>query len=171
MLTLNPEERITAAEAFADPWIEAYASQVPKKITGVTSMSLKNLRNFKVGLGSMGQVKTKLQQAVMAYIASHLQGQDKQDKLRAAFREFDKNGDGVLSRAELIEGYKQIGYKSADAVVAVDGIMDKIDINKNGNIEYDEFLMANIDKDETLSQEKLKQAFKIFDKVETVSNP
>ena len=101
----------------------------------------------------------------MAYIATHLQGEDKQEKLRAAFREFDKNGDGVLSRTELIESYKQIGYQSQDAVAAVDAIMDKIDINKNGNIEYDEFLMANFDKNETLSQDKLKQAFRIFDKV------
>lgn len=100
----------------------------------------------------------------MAYIANHLQSQENQEKLQKAFREFDKNGDGVLEKEELVEGYIRMGMKRVDAVSAVEDVMKKIDINNNGTIDFSEFLMANLTKEETLSNDKLREAFKIFDK-------
>ncbi len=156
MLTYAPEQRITASEALNDEWLVKYSAC--KAVADSTQVfSLKSLQAFKV--------KNLLQQAVMAYIASHLQSQENHNKLQQVFQQFDKNGDGVLERDELLEGYAKMGKSKAEAKRIVDDILDKIDINKNGTIDYSEFLMANLQKDDATSDGKLKEAFKLFDKV------
>lgn len=102
---------------------------------------------------------------VMAYIANYLQSKENEKKLSAAFKEFDTNGDGILERNELIQGYIKLGMGKEEAIVQVDEIMRNIDINHDGNIAYSEFVMANLNKEEALSEKKLREAFNIFDKV------
>lgn len=156
MLTYNPEQRITAYDALNDEWITKYSKLTATNDAG-QKLSLKNLQGFKV--------RNQLQQAVMAYIANHLQSQENMNKLKQAFQEFDANGDGVLERSELLAGYMKLGKKRTEAEKIVDDILEKIDINKSGTIEFSEFLMANLQQDEVTSQAKLKEAFKLFDKV------
>jgi calcium-dependent protein kinase len=86
------------------------------------------------------------------------------------FQDFDKNGDGVLEREELIQGYISLGKTKKQACVIVDDIMNKVDVNKNGTIDYSEFLMANFNQEEAVSKSKLKQTFKLFDKVMLLRN-
>ena len=43
--------------------------------------------------------------------------------------------------------------------------MRNCDTDKNGHIDYSEFIAATIDKKKLLSKERLKHAFNIFDKV------
>ena len=45
--------------------------------------------------------------------------------------------------------------------------MQNVDIDKNGCIDYSEFIAATIDKRKLLSKERLKAAFAIFDRVIT----
>jgi len=96
-------------------------------------------------------------------MASHLQNIEKKNKLRDVFTEFDKNGDGELDRDELIEGYQKLLGSKEKAIKEVDEVLEKIDINKNGSIDFTEFLMTNLEKDDVISEEKLMSAFKLFD--------
>lgn len=156
MLTYAPEKRISAREALNHPWIASYSG--PK--TGNENLSigsLKQLQAFKA--------RNQLQQAALAFIANHLQSQEDTNKLKDAFQKFDKNGDGVLERDELLEGYMNLGKTKAQAIKIVDKIMKEIDINGNGTVDYSEFLMANLNQADAVSSEKLKEAFKLFDKV------
>lgn len=41
--------------------------------------------------------------------------------------------------------------------------MDKLDFNKNGNVDYSEFLIANLDSQKMLQDDKLKEMFNLFD--------
>lgn len=43
-------------------------------------------------------------------------------------------------------------------------MFDEIDIDKNGTIDYTEFVMATMSDKETMTNEKLQQAFRLFDK-------
>lgn len=86
-------------------------------------------------------------------------------KIKEVFQQFDKNGDGVLEKEELLEGYIQLGRTRAEATRIVEDILDKIDLNKNGTIDYSEFLTANLNREDVASKSKLKEAFKLFDKV------
>ena len=156
MLNVDPKKRISAFEALNNPWITKY-STVETKDNPSHTLSLKNLQSFKM--------KNQLQQAAMAYIGNYLQSQEKIDQLKKIFSDFDKNGDGVLDKEELIEGYIKLGNSREEAEAAVDEILEKIDINNNGTIDYSEFIMANINQEDALTNYKLKEAFKIFDKV------
>lgn len=155
MLNVDPKKRISAFEALNNPWITKYATV--EKDNPSHTLSLKNLQSFKM--------KNQLQQAAMAYIGNYLQSQEKIDQLKKIFSDFDKNGDGVLDKEELIEGYIKLGNSREEAEAAVDEILEKIDINNNGTIDYSEFIMANINQEDALTNYKLKEAFKIFDKV------
>jgi calcium-dependent protein kinase len=101
----------------------------------------------------------------MAYIANHLQSQDNQKRLRIEFAKLDQNGDGLLQKDELISAFIQLGKTPEEARVEVEAIMAKIDVNNNGTIDFSEFLTANIKMEETIGEDKLKEAFKLFDKV------
>lgn len=50
------------------------------------------------------------------------------------------------------------------AAVEVEKIMQNVDTDKNGWIDYSEFISATIDKRKLLSKERLKTAFAIFDR-------
>lgn len=42
-------------------------------------------------------------------------------------------------------------------------MIDQVDINKSGQIDFTEFIMASMAREKLFSKEKLDQAFKIFD--------
>lgn len=58
------------------------------------------------------------------------------DKLQETFKALDTNADGKLSREELIEGYKQLYGSVEQAIKEVDIIMENVDADKNGFIDY-----------------------------------
>ena len=43
-------------------------------------------------------------------------------------------------------------------------MFDEIDIDKNGTIDYTEFVMATMNNKSVMTQDKLLEAFKLFDK-------
>ena len=74
----------------------------------------------------------------------------------------DTNGDGVLSYEEIARGYDLVyGQAVGDAVA--EETFAKLDLNQNGIIEYNEFITHSMDIKKTLSDVKLKTAFKLFD--------
>ena len=75
----------------------------------------------------------------------------------------DKNNDGMLSKEEIKEGYEDhFGIPIEDE--EIDTIFAAIDTDGSGAIDYSEFLMATMNQAQLMSKEKLKQAFKMFDK-------
>ncbi|XP_058497076.1 calcium-binding protein 4 [Solea solea] len=61
-------------------------------------------------------------------------------ELRCAFRQFDCDGDGKITFDELKEGMKTLlGEKLKKG--ELEEIIGDIDLNKDGNIDFDEFLM------------------------------
>jgi len=61
-------------------------------------------------------------------------------------------------------GYNKI-YNEKKSEETVDKLMQKIDINNSGYIDYTEWVRATIDKHNILSKDKIETAFRIFDKV------
>ena len=83
--------------------------------------------------------------------------------MRQVFSTFDKNGDGRLNLAELREGIKKIkGAGLTDA--EVEQAFKTLDSNKNGYIDYTEFIAGCLQSYNYLNEQHLKSAFAYFDK-------
>ena len=62
------------------------------------------------------------------------------DDMIDAFRMFDLNGDGFISKDELCKVMKGLGEKLSD--IELDNLLNEWDMNKDGKIDYNEFCAA-----------------------------
>lgn len=153
MLEYDPKHRYSASQALQDPWIISNTSSSHQDNLFEAS-SLEKLKGFRV--------EQKLQHAVLTFIASQLINKEESKKLAETFRSIDKNGDGKLSREELLEAYK-LTMGRDEAAEEVEKIMKKVDVNGSGYIDYTEFVTACAKKETMLSVENLESAFRAFD--------
>lgn len=79
------------------------------------------------------------------------------------FHNWDKDRDGKLNKQELIEGFAE-QMPREHAIKEVKRIMNLIDTDGNGTLEYSEFVAASVDRKILLSDKKLKIAFNMLDK-------
>jgi calcium-dependent protein kinase len=105
-----------------------------------------------------------LEQATIAFLVSQIVSKEERNQLLNQFRSWDTNGDGVLSRQEILEGYCKL-YGEVQAQEQVEIIMDSCDMDKNGNIDYNEFLAFSLNRQKLLSKQNIETAIKAFDKV------
>ncbi len=153
MLRFNPAERLSAAQCLVHPWFQDHLG---KKVDAMLSTRcLENMKKF--------HAERKLQQAALTYIVNHLLSKEEKNEMLELFQSFDKNGDGVLSKEEIFEGYKA-SLGEIEARKECERIMSEIDIDKSGTIDYNEFLIAATNRQYVLNKEKLEQTFKMFDK-------
>lgn len=98
----------------------------------------------------------------MGFFTTRLLSQQEINKLADEFKIFDQNGDGYLGYDELREAMgsvKGIDLNEQD----LQDLMKKIDTDENGRINYSEFLMVSMNREQLLTNERLDQAFKMFD--------
>ena len=156
LLTYDPDQRPSAEEALRHPWITEMS--VVQIDSTVAMGALSNLKNFRAD--------QKLKQATFAFIASQLLTKSEKENLAKIFKAIDKNGDGKLSKEEILEGYDKFFGKTMEK----DDILkmfDAVDIDGSGFIDYSEFVIASMNEKQLLTDEKLLSAFKMFDKVRT----
>ena len=145
----DPLTRLTAEQVLGHPWL---VNQLNKN-TKAKEIKL-NFNTFKTYSGA-----NKLSRAVLTYIASRLTD-DEVKKLKDAFQKIDVNGDGMLTLEELKNAISQ---NPEVHVMNIEQIFKTIDTDNSGVINYTEFLAASIDKRIYLQEDKLRDAFKLFD--------
>jgi calcium-dependent protein kinase len=154
LLTIDIKKRFSAKEALNHPWIVNMKNQGEKLDKNILLQAVENLRKY--------SANQKLQQATLAYIVHNLTKKEDTDNLRRIFINFDDNGDGRLTKDELIKGLNLI-LNEEESEKEVNRLMDIIDVDGNGFIEYEEFLRAGLDKKVILTEDNLKTAFQMFD--------
>lgn len=151
LLKMNPKERCTAQRALEHVWV---ASTAPRaKNVPMDQSIMGNLRAFR------GQ--NKLKKAALQVIANQM-NETQIKQLREVFVGLDANGDGLLTAAELQEGMKKAGFEEIPA--DLQQIMNDVDADKSGVIDYTEFLAATLDKKMYMQEDIVWQAFRVFDK-------
>lgn len=88
--------------------------------------------------------------------------EDEKKEFREAFSLFDSDGDGTISTKELGSVMRSLGSNPTHQ--ELQKMIDEVDIDGNGTIEFDEFLQMMVSKmKDTDSDEEIREAFKVFD--------
>ncbi len=99
-----------------------------------------------------------MKQATLTFLTHHLASKQELADLTRAFKEMDANGNGTLSKEEMMQAYKML-MGEAFNVAEVERIMDLADTDGSGEINYNEWVVATINRSSMLEQEKLEKAF------------
>lgn len=83
--------------------------------------------------------------------------------LKEVFNRLDESGDGYLQLAEITSGLKEVLGHVKGSMNIFDEILNSLDKNFNGVVDYTEFLVAAADKEALLTEDNLKSAFRQFD--------
>jgi calcium-dependent protein kinase len=76
---------------------------------------------------------------------------DEKAKLLQTFKALDLNGDGTLTREELVQGYKKI-LNVSDPEEEVEKNKKMVDNNKSGTIDYTGTKFANNTKKQKIAE-------------------
>ncbi len=80
---------------------------------------------------------------------------DEKRDLDKIFKEIDIDGDGNLSKEEILLGYeKHFGIPISQE--QVDELFERIDLDGNGTIDYTEFVMATMEEQNLITDQRLK---------------
>lgn len=156
MLTLDMDKRISSAEVLEHPWFQNNTKEKKLRLDlPIGRRSLRNLKDFRA--------KNKLQDAILFFLVNQLTSKEEEQELMDQFLTIDSDGDGKLSKEDLLKAYAKSGKDPKEAEIIVNNIMKNADKTGSGEINYSEFVTASISKRKFFSEERLTLAFKMFD--------
>lgn len=157
LLEKDRSKRISAKEALTHRFITQNSIAQSRSSLGKDKIQeiMSQVNNYKIS--------KKLQEIFLGFIVFSLDDHPEIKELKNLFQDFDIDGDGRLTKEELVECFKK--YKSEnEAIEKVDQIMNNLDTDHNGFIECHEFVRASIDPKILVTEENLIRVFKVFDK-------
>ena len=168
LLINDPNERIDSSSVLNDVWFKKL--KIKEKLTELKSKTIKsllnNIKNYKPN--------KILQQVSINYIVHNNPNLIDVVNANILFLKIDVNNDGVIEKDEFFMQVKKlfndnIDYDNNENNIEInnnylDEIFNIIDTDKNGKIEYEEFLRAAIDKKILIEENNLKLSFDFFDK-------
>ena len=117
-------------------------------------------RNALISIKNYSQ-QPKIYQTVLAYLSHNFAGKGQLNKLKKIFYKIDLNLDGKLSKEELYTAFKEAGMEMPKE--ELDKVVESIDFDGNGYIEYEEFIRVTLPKEQLFTDANLKTAFDMFD--------
>lgn len=148
---LVPEsERLSPKEALDHPWIKTMTKPEAKALHQLGVDHIKRLKKF--------QKAKNFKKAILTFIASRVADSEVKIEMEA-FKSLDKNKDGYITMLELKSAMAKHHTEEE-----VEEILKSIDTDKNGAINYTEFIAASLDNIIINDAAKISKAFKIFDK-------
>lgn len=150
LLTRDPDSRPSAAEALQSEWI--------RKALRNTEVAYPCAQAVPASLRTFAMMN-KLKKASLNVIATQLSDDDLSD-LKKLFVSMDDNNDGTLSVGELRQGLSKAGVSLPPDLRR---IMEQIDTDGSGVIDYSEFMAATIHRRKYIAEDVCWLAFKTFD--------
>ena len=156
LLMKDPNKRPSAREALNHIWFKKFNGRILFTDFKKEEMTIfiDNLYNFSY---------SKILQLVIAFLVHNLPETESSQKILKLFRYFNESGNCELTKEELKKGLKE--FKTEDDFdLKIDKVFEELDGDKNGTIEFEEFLRACINKNEILNDKYINYAFKFLDK-------
>ena len=101
-------------------------------------------------------------QMVLSFISYHFKDTELLIELSRIFYKIDRNSDGKITKEDLMKAYEEAGEKIDKK--DLEQIIKMVDFDRNGFIEYNEFIRVCIPEDRLFTENNLKDAFDLFDK-------
>ncbi|KAB1203614.1 Calcium-dependent protein kinase 29 [Morella rubra] len=181
MLTVDPKKRITAADALGEymtlsnsrivlllltsthltvnviwimlkpehPWLKEDGEAPDRPIDSAVLIRMKQFRAM-----------NKLKKLALKVIAENL-SEEEIKGLKHMFSNIDTDNSGTITLEELKIGLSRLGSKLSEAEIKQ--LMDAADVDKNGTIDYIEFITATMHRHRLDKDENLYKAFRHFD--------
>jgi len=110
MLKYDPKLRYSAEECLKHGWFKT--NENSKNNVPLSKTTIENMRQFKR--------ENKLEQATITFIITQMVTKEERNQLLAQFQSWDKDGNGVLSKDEIFDGYKQLygDFQAKEQVVS-----------------------------------------------------
>lgn len=150
LMRKTPEGRFSADQAFRHTWIAHKAPRAPA--AALEEGLVERLRAFRL--------RDRFVKAALHAIATQMDGSQIRG-LRDVFVSLDSDGDGLLAYSELRRGLQVAGIRVAGA--DLEEIVDGIDVDGNGEINYTEFLAATLGHQQYAREDVCWCAFNLFD--------
>ena len=150
-LRMDANRRITVIEAMSHPFFDDLKDS--KVYLEDEKKILENLKNQKE--------HPIFYQMVLSFISYHFNDKPLLHELSRIFYKIDRNTDGKITKEDLLNAYEEAGEKISKK--ELDEIINMVDFDKNGFIEYDEFIRVCIPEDRLFTESNLKNAFDLFD--------
>ncbi|MQL87115.1 hypothetical protein Taro_019653 [Colocasia esculenta] len=103
----------------------------------------------------------RFKRRALRVIADHLSLEEVED-IKEMFRLIDTDSDGIVSSEELKSGLSKYGSQLAESEVQM--LIEAVDTNGKGKLDYGEFLAVYLHLQRMANDEHLRKAFAYFDK-------
>ena len=114
---------------------------------------LENIKNF--------DIEDKFKQMIIKYMINNINDSEKISVYKNAYYAFDFNHNGWVKISELKKVFNLLKINISEE--KINYIYNLIDQTKKGGIDYTEFLMAGINKEQLFSNDNIENAFNYFD--------
>ena len=153
LLQPNKQKRIKAIDALKHPFFtESFNPETALKKND--NSIIEQLLNVKVP-------KSPFHRAIISYMSANYISKDEEKKLRTVFRYIDYDGKSFLTKAKIEKVLKEYGKECTPE--KIQKILDALDVDKNGAIEYQEFIQGLCDKQSLFNDYNIKNIFIIMD--------
>ncbi|KAK3445043.1 hypothetical protein EUGRSUZ_A00519 [Eucalyptus grandis] len=150
MLEPDPKLRLTATQVLEHPWLQN-AKKAPNVPLGDVVKS--RLKQFSM----MNRFKRKALRVIAEFLSV-----EEVEGIKDMFKKMDVDDDGIISIEELKAGLRNFGSQLAESDVQM--LIEAVDANGKGSLDYGEFLAVSLHLQRVANDEHLRKAFSYFDK-------
>lgn len=152
-MLIEEGSRISPKEAMNHPWVkkQLYKSK-EKKSKKKEKEVVDKIEDFKDS--------NHLKKAILSFLSAKASDEDIKEEIEL-FQSFDTNNDGYITKKELRKGMMKLSDSYTDE--DIDRIMDSMDTDKNGAINFNEFISATLNNKISTDYSRILKAFEFFD--------
>ena len=150
-LIYDPNKRINIHQALNHRFFNDLKEA--KKFTAEDKIKLSNLKKL--------SKHSKFYQLVLTYLSYNFSDNKLLNELAKLYDKLDKNNDYKITKAELYRAYNDANIPINKN--EIDDIVNSIDFDMNGTVDYEEFIRMCIPKEKLFTEENLENAFLLFD--------
>jgi calcium-dependent protein kinase len=147
-ILVEPKKRPSASDILNTPWIKENA---PNSSGESLKNNWKNVRRY--------SHLNLVQKSIINFTAFHLTSKEAKEFVKM-FKSLDQNSDGVLSLDEIKQGIAKCNFGEKGENIAK--LFEEMDIDKNGLINYTEFISALMDY-QKIKEKQILECFNRYD--------